>query len=459
MTAGSLRIGVHLIRRRILQQAARYGGEAAHGSVFRCWTGFEAISALTRGSRSRFEIWDEVEPADAFVARCDVLVGIPDIRLLNARRRSVRRPPYLAMVMGDATRALPWPSPILRLLQSNDTMVCTCVADTQILRVFLRTPEPSSLQVAPMPGDLSPFVEGKPLPLAAVEALRQFAPDRPVILSAERLKPEKGVHGLIPLVADLHDRGHRPVLVILGARPSTGAYQQAIELQLSRAGLLEACVWLPFLRPDALAAVYARSAFVVSASTIYDNNFGYVPIESMSVGTPPIVTDWGGYRDSVVDGVTGIRMPTTLHAGGSVSIDWMPAAKAADALLRDSSRYERVRKAGRERVASTFSVEATASRYAELAEAALARREEALGPWAVTDAGRRAVQVGWTDRIDNAERTERLPRRSPRSGAARPSDAQMPEVEELHRLIYAHYATHVEPAAPSRPAEAVAGRT
>lgn len=453
MTAGRLRIGVHLIRRRILRHAARHGGEAAHGSVFRCWGGFEAISALTWASRARFVIWDEAESADAFVARCDVLIGIPDIRLLNARRRTRRRPPYLAMVMGDATRGLPWPSTVLRLLQSNDTLVCTCVADTRILRLFLQVPAPGSLQVAPMPGDLSLFAAGKRLPPVAAEALRPFGPDRPLILSAERLKQEKGVHGLIPLVADLRNRGHRPVLVILGARPRADAYRQAIEGELIRAGLAEACVWLPFLAPDALAAVYARSTFVVSASTIYDNNFGYVPIESMSAGTPPVVTDWGGYRDSVVDGVTGIHMPTTLRADGSVTMDWKPAAAAADALLRDSARYERVRAAGRERVASTFSVEAAASRYAELAEAALARDESALGPWGITEAGRRAVRAGWTDRIDNAERTERRPRGPAGSPAATLTADQLAETAEIKQLIYAHYATYAEPAAPLRAAD------
>jgi hypothetical protein len=198
--------------------------------------------------------------------------------------------------------------------------------------------------------------------------------------------------------------------------------------------------------------VYARSSLVVSASTIYDNNFGYVPIESMAAGTPPVVAAWGGYRDSVVDGVTGIHMPTTLRTDGSVTVDWLTAAEAADGLLRDSARYAQVCAAGRERVANIFTIEAAARRYAELAEAALARPGDTLEPWAVTEAGRRAVRAGWTDRMDNAARTERLPRRPSRPrGTAR-------EADEIRQLIYAHYATDVEAAAPAPVVEAVAGR-
>lgn len=442
MTARGLTIGVHLIRRRILDAADRHGGEAAHSSVFRCRSGFEAMSAHTRGSRARFVVWDEAEPADDFVARCDVLVGVPDIRLLNARARSAHRPPYLAMVMGDATRAVPWTSPLMARLQSNDTLVCTCEADTRILREFLDVPEPSGLDVAPMPGDLSRFFEGRPPAPAAVEALRGVGPDRPVVLSAERLTEQKGVHRLVPLVAGLRDRGHRPVLVVLGSRTATNDYQRAITGQLAAAGLLDSVVWMPFLTPDELAALYARSTLVVSASTIYDNNFGYVPIESMAVGTPPVVTAWGGYRDSVVAGVTGIHIPTTLHPDLSVSVDVEASVRAADELLGDASAYERVSRAARERAADRFSVPATARRYTELAEVALARREADLPPWTVNERGRAAVRLGWTDRVDNPDRTGRV-RRSAPGRSARETD----EMHELEYRIYRHYATEVEPVA------------
>lgn len=38
--------------------------------------------------------------------------------------------------------------------------------------------------------------------------------------------------------------------------------------------------------------------------------FGITPIEAMACGTPQIVSDWDGYRDSVVNEVTGFLIPT-----------------------------------------------------------------------------------------------------------------------------------------------------
>jgi hypothetical protein len=38
--------------------------------------------------------------------------------------------------------------------------------------------------------------------------------------------------------------------------------------------------------------------------------FGLTPIEAMACGIPQVVSDWDGYKDTVIDGVTGFRVPT-----------------------------------------------------------------------------------------------------------------------------------------------------
>jgi hypothetical protein len=38
--------------------------------------------------------------------------------------------------------------------------------------------------------------------------------------------------------------------------------------------------------------------------------FGIAPIEAMAAGTPQVVADWNGYKDTTVHGVTGYRIPT-----------------------------------------------------------------------------------------------------------------------------------------------------
>lgn len=57
--------------------------------------------------------------------------------------------------------------------------------------------------------------------------------------------------------------------------------------------------------------------FLFSAADVFispiDNiqeTFGITPIEAMACGIPQIVSDWNGYKDTVIDKVTGYRIPT-----------------------------------------------------------------------------------------------------------------------------------------------------
>ena len=59
----------------------------------------------------------------------------------------------------------------------------------------------------------------------------------------------------------------------------------------------------------------------VSLSVHQDENFGYAPIEAMACGVPAVVTDWGGYRDSVVHGETDELQDAevALHKRGHIA--------------------------------------------------------------------------------------------------------------------------------------------
>lgn len=64
------------------------------------------------------------------------------------------------------------------------------------------------------------------------------------------------------------------------------------------------------------AALSAADVFV----SLVDNaqeSFGLTPVEAMAAGLPTIVSDWDGYRDTVIDGETGYRIPTLLPPSGS----------------------------------------------------------------------------------------------------------------------------------------------
>lgn len=61
----------------------------------------------------------------------------------------------------------------------------------------------------------------------------------------------------------------------------------------------------------------ANRQYLFSAADVFispiDNiqeTFGLTPIEAMACGVPQVVSDWDGYKDTVIDGLTGFRIPT-----------------------------------------------------------------------------------------------------------------------------------------------------
>ena len=57
---------------------------------------------------------------------------------------------------------------------------------------------------------------------------------------------------------------------------------------------------------------WAASDFFVSLSDNLQETFGITPVEAMAAGLPVVVSDWDGYKDTVVEGVTGYRVPTWM---------------------------------------------------------------------------------------------------------------------------------------------------
>jgi alpha-1,3/alpha-1,6-mannosyltransferase len=89
-------------------------------------------------------------------------------------------------------------------------------------------------------------------------------------------------------------------------------------------------------------------------------HFGLVPIEAMAAGRPVIAVDRGGPTETVVDGVTGFLRPPTAAA----------FADALRVLVDEPATADRLGAAGRERVATHFSLEAFGERLETMVRAA-----------------------------------------------------------------------------------------
>ncbi|MBM85570.1 MAG: glycosyl transferase, group 1 [Rhodospirillaceae bacterium] len=71
---------------------------------------------------------------------------------------------------------------------------------------------------------------------------------------------------------------------------------------------------------DIVHASWRAADLFLSLSDNIQESFGLTPIEAMAAGLPCIVSDWNGYKDTVVDGETGFRVQT-LAPGGGTGVD------------------------------------------------------------------------------------------------------------------------------------------
>lgn len=67
---------------------------------------------------------------------------------------------------------------------------------------------------------------------------------------------------------------------------------------------------------DLVHASWQGADVFLSLSDNIQETFGLTPIEAMAAGLPAVVSDWDGYKDTVIEGETGFRVPTTAPAAG-----------------------------------------------------------------------------------------------------------------------------------------------
>jgi glycosyltransferase involved in cell wall biosynthesis len=62
---------------------------------------------------------------------------------------------------------------------------------------------------------------------------------------------------------------------------------------------------------------WAAADIFMSLSDNIQESFGITPIEAMAAGLPCIVSDWDGYKDTVIEGETGFRIPSIAPPEGA----------------------------------------------------------------------------------------------------------------------------------------------
>ena len=180
--------------------------------------------------------------------------------------------------------------------------------------------------------------------------------------------PSKGHADLIDALARVKDRlptGWRLLCVGRddGIRASLEARAAAREL----AGNIR---WLG--ERDDVAEVLAAADLGILCS--HEEGFSNAVLESMAAGLAMVVTDVGGNREAVLDGVTGLVVPphTPETLGEAIAI-----------LAADPARRRAMGEAGRARVAERFSLDRCVADHDRLYRALIAG--EPIAPYGGTD--------------------------------------------------------------------------
>jgi D-inositol-3-phosphate glycosyltransferase len=129
-----------------------------------------------------------------------------------------------------------------------------------------------------------------------------------------RLQPHKGPDVAIRAVAEAIARDPRGtrnlVLAVVGGPSGQSAAGDEVARLMDLAGALgvgERVMFFPPQPQHRLADFYAAAEAVLVPSR--SESFGLVALEAQACGTPVIAADTGGLRFTVVDGVTGFRVP------------------------------------------------------------------------------------------------------------------------------------------------------
>lgn len=149
-----------------------------------------------------------------------------------------------------------------------------------------------------------------------------------------------GKADLAPLVRAFSDVKHyvrglgrdeaRPLMLVIAGADPLGE-SSALEHQARALGVADDIRIYTQFDSFGKAALYGAADIFVAPADNISESFGLAPVEAMACGVPQVVADWDGYRDTVVDEQTGLRVPTLwLEADADVLDDPFMSPDLAD---------------------------------------------------------------------------------------------------------------------------------
>lgn len=171
---------------------------------------------------------------------------------------------------------------------------------------------PGRFDVIPLGVDTELF---RPRDKRDVRKLLGLPQDKLIILSFARFSAHEKMD-LLPLlrvfrrVIDECPELSGDLLLLLAGENERYHYAEEVEKFAESLGLSEHVLIVKNPSFTEGPLIYSASDIFISLSDNLQESFGMTVIEAMSSGLPLLVSDWDGYKDTVVHGRTGFRVPT-----------------------------------------------------------------------------------------------------------------------------------------------------
>lgn len=255
---------------------------------------------------------------------------------------------------------------VLPFLSSSDTIWVTCEADRELALMFV-DPTGAVPEIALIPYGIH-IQDASPLSTVSRTKLRSrigIEADDFVVMYSGRITAEKNTFVMLDTIRHLRLDIPHLKLMLVGRfenepnRRFNRWYRNIhndVEGYLDKYQLRDTVRILPWQKENHLHLLLKLSDLFLNLSVSPGENFGYSQVDAMNQGVPSLITSWGGLRDTVIDGTTGILIDTWVTRSG-VRLD--TPRLAASILLLASNNQVRAELANNARlhVANSYSIE------------------------------------------------------------------------------------------------------
>ncbi len=339
-----------------------------------------------------------------FLPRCDVLVVAPrgpvwDVLESFQMRDSLGLDlPIVYLPLGELPRGALYLRAILGRLRAGDRIVFSCRADQAIFHRLVAQCR-AATAVVPFGVDTEHFRPRPAEETASVRAHLGVEAGDLMLTYVGRVFAEKNVHTLVGVFGELSRIHPHLKLLIVGEVADermrnfgTGPVDMAKCLYDSAGGEMSNIIQLGQLPRDELPRVLSASDLFVNLTTHLGENFCYSNVEAMSCGLPVLGVSWGGPKDTIAHGTTGLLAPALITPKG-IRVDRCRLLDNCRRLIESAERRARMGAAARRRVLERYRLESFQARMREQVARSLAPRRRGGRTNAWTPLGRRFVEA------------------------------------------------------------------